>query len=285
MECASRFVDLLKSEEAREQVVLIVDGPIASEAESLLQPEHNLETRNRSARSIERSEAADLRHVLLRRQWQDRDVGRHDMVVRHVPSRLVHDADGMSVIGHVSGDFSQMLGRSVGITPGHNQRGRFAELGADGHLDLPLSATAISPGNVAISLSCWRVRPRPVSCRLTNTGSCEPCVRCSSWRLTRCGEASTLEMLITPLRACTIFPKKESYPLAAERVERTPRRGSRATMRMDPYEAFLLSSSVSCCLTVRRNKRLVRARASLGNRQISAQHLSADSRTYYVLCC
>lgn len=34
----------------------------------------------------------------LRRQWQNRDVGRHDKVVGHVPSRLVHDEDGMRVI-------------------------------------------------------------------------------------------------------------------------------------------------------------------------------------------
>jgi len=55
----------LKSEEAREQVVLIIDSPIASEAEALLQPEHRLETRDGSPRRVEGLEAADLRHVLL----------------------------------------------------------------------------------------------------------------------------------------------------------------------------------------------------------------------------
>ncbi len=65
MECRSRFVNLLKSKEAREQVVLIVDGPVAGKAEALLQPKHGFEPRDRSTRRPERSEAADLRHVLL----------------------------------------------------------------------------------------------------------------------------------------------------------------------------------------------------------------------------
>ena len=62
---SSRFVNFLKSEEARKQVVLIVDGAVAGKAKTLLQPEHRFETRNRSTRRTERSEAADLRHVLL----------------------------------------------------------------------------------------------------------------------------------------------------------------------------------------------------------------------------
>jgi hypothetical protein len=38
----------------------IVFGPIAREAEALLQPKHGLESSDRSPRSIEGSEAADL---------------------------------------------------------------------------------------------------------------------------------------------------------------------------------------------------------------------------------
>jgi hypothetical protein len=52
MGCASHFVNLLKSEEAREQIVLIIDGPLAGKAKPFPQPEH-------------RFESADLRHVLL----------------------------------------------------------------------------------------------------------------------------------------------------------------------------------------------------------------------------
>ena len=52
-----------KSEQACEQVVLIIDSPIASEAEAVLQLEHRFETRNRSARCAERLEAADLRQT------------------------------------------------------------------------------------------------------------------------------------------------------------------------------------------------------------------------------
>lgn len=61
----SRFVNLLKSEEAGEQVVLIIDSQIASKAETLLEPQHRFETRNRSARRIEGLETADLRLILL----------------------------------------------------------------------------------------------------------------------------------------------------------------------------------------------------------------------------
>lgn len=82
----------------------------------------------------------------LGRQWQDRDVGRHDKVVRHVPPRLVHDEDGMRIIGHVSGDFSQVLGHGVGITPGHDQRSRLSELGADGTEDIGRAGSLVMRG-------------------------------------------------------------------------------------------------------------------------------------------
>jgi hypothetical protein len=82
----------------------------------------------------------------LRRQWQDRDVGGHDKVVRHVPSRLVHDEDDMRVIDHVSGDFCQVLGHGVGITPGHDQRRRFTELWADGSEDIGRAGSLVMRG-------------------------------------------------------------------------------------------------------------------------------------------
>jgi hypothetical protein len=55
----------MKPEEARKQVVLVVDSPIAGKAEAFPQPEHRLETCNGSPRRVEGMEAADLRHVLL----------------------------------------------------------------------------------------------------------------------------------------------------------------------------------------------------------------------------
>ena len=39
----SRFVNLLKSEEAPEQIVLIVDGPLAGKSEAFAQPQHRFE--------------------------------------------------------------------------------------------------------------------------------------------------------------------------------------------------------------------------------------------------
>jgi hypothetical protein len=55
----------LKSEEAREQIVLIVDGPLAGKVKALPQPQHRFEPGIRPARGVERLETAHLRHVLL----------------------------------------------------------------------------------------------------------------------------------------------------------------------------------------------------------------------------
>ena len=60
-----RLVNLLKSEESRDQIILIVDGPATGETETLSQPQRRLEAGNRSARRSEGLKAADLRHVLL----------------------------------------------------------------------------------------------------------------------------------------------------------------------------------------------------------------------------
>jgi len=58
----------------------------------------------------------------LRRQGRYRDVAGDDEIIGHVPSCLVHVEDGMRIIGHVSGEFRQVLCHRVGITPGHDQR-------------------------------------------------------------------------------------------------------------------------------------------------------------------
>lgn len=55
----------MDSEQTRKQIILVIDGPIAGEAEAFLQPEHRLEARDCSSRCLEGLEAADLRHVLL----------------------------------------------------------------------------------------------------------------------------------------------------------------------------------------------------------------------------
>lgn len=60
-----RFVNFLKSEEVCEQIVLVVDGPIADEAEALSLPQHRLEAGDCSLCRFEGLEAADLRHVFL----------------------------------------------------------------------------------------------------------------------------------------------------------------------------------------------------------------------------
>ncbi len=60
-----RSVNLLKSEEPREQIILIVDGSIHGEAETLPQPQQHVEAGNRSSRRFQGLKAADLRHVLL----------------------------------------------------------------------------------------------------------------------------------------------------------------------------------------------------------------------------
>jgi len=72
----------------------------------------------------------------LRRQWQDRDVAWDDEIIGHVPARLIHDEDGMRIIGHVPRDFSQVLRHRVGVAPRHDQRCRFTLLGADGTEDI-----------------------------------------------------------------------------------------------------------------------------------------------------
>lgn len=51
--CFSCFVNLLQSEEARKQIVLVVDGPAAGKAKAFPQPQHRFETRDRSTRSVE----------------------------------------------------------------------------------------------------------------------------------------------------------------------------------------------------------------------------------------
>ena len=61
----SCFVNLLKSEEARKQIVLDVDGPATGKAKALSQPQHRLEARDGSPRRVEGLETSDFMHVLF----------------------------------------------------------------------------------------------------------------------------------------------------------------------------------------------------------------------------
>ena len=61
----SCFANLFESEEARKQIILVIDGPASGKAEALPQPQHRFETGDGPSRCVEGLEAADFRHVLL----------------------------------------------------------------------------------------------------------------------------------------------------------------------------------------------------------------------------
>lgn len=60
-----------------------------------------------------------------------------------MPAGLVHDEGGMCAISDVMGYFYQMLGYGVGITPGHDESGSLAKLGADGTEDVGGSGSLV----------------------------------------------------------------------------------------------------------------------------------------------
>jgi len=47
-----------------------------------------------------------------------------------VPSCLIHDEDGVGIVGDVSGDFDQVLVHGMGIAPRHDKGGGLAVFGA-----------------------------------------------------------------------------------------------------------------------------------------------------------
>lgn len=67
----------------------------------------------------------------FRRQGQDGDIFEDQQVVGHVPSCLVHDEDGVRIVGDVSGDLDQMLVHGMGIAPRHDESCGLAVLRAD----------------------------------------------------------------------------------------------------------------------------------------------------------
>jgi len=52
-------------------------------------------------------------------------------MVGHVPACLIHDEDGVRVLVNMTGDFGQVLGHRVGVTPWHDECRRLTELRAD----------------------------------------------------------------------------------------------------------------------------------------------------------
>jgi len=59
----------------------------------------------------------------LGREWQDGDVFRNDEIVGHVPSGLIHDEDGVAIVGDVAGYLDQVLVHGMGVKPGHDEDG------------------------------------------------------------------------------------------------------------------------------------------------------------------
>lgn len=87
--------------------------------------------------------AHELPDVLYRVQlrafgWQrhDGDVGRHDELMRQVPSGLVDEKHGVSVRCDGRCDFGEVQAHRLGVAAGQHKSGPFAFPGADGAEDI-----------------------------------------------------------------------------------------------------------------------------------------------------
>ena len=67
----------------------------------------------------------------FRRQGLYRDVFGDLQIVGHVPSCLIHDENGVRIIGNVSSDFDEMLVHGMSIAPRHDEGCGLALFGAD----------------------------------------------------------------------------------------------------------------------------------------------------------
>ncbi len=74
-----------------------------------------------------------------RRQWDEGDVAWDFECLREVPACLIDDDDGMSARCHDSGDFLEMEGHGLGISPGKHVRGADAARGTNGTVRVPPS--------------------------------------------------------------------------------------------------------------------------------------------------
>ena len=60
-----------------------------------------------------------------------------------MPSRLVHDEDGVCVIGDIAGYLDQVLVHGMGIAPWHDESSSLTLLGADGTEDIGRSGSLV----------------------------------------------------------------------------------------------------------------------------------------------
>jgi hypothetical protein len=77
------------------------------------------------------------------RQRHDRDAGRHDEPVRHVPACLIHQQHGMGARRDLGGDFGEMQGHRMKIAAGHDEGRALAFPGADRAEDVGRSRALI----------------------------------------------------------------------------------------------------------------------------------------------
>jgi hypothetical protein len=98
----------------------------------------------------------------LRRQRDERDVGRHLELVRQVPSGLIKQQHGMCMGRHRGRDLGEMQAHGCGVAVGQDEARRLALLGADGAEEVgrrralilrrggPGAASGPAPGNLVL---------------------------------------------------------------------------------------------------------------------------------------
>ena len=88
------------------------------------------------------------------RQREERDVERHDELVRQMPAGLIDQHDRVSARRHGGRDLRQVQGHHRGVAPGQYQSRSLTFLGADGAEDVGRSGALIAR----------RRRPRAAQC-------------------------------------------------------------------------------------------------------------------------
>ena len=78
------------------------------------------------------------------RQWQEGDVGRHDELVRAMPSGLVEDQHGVRSRCHCLGDLGQMQGHRRAVAAQQDEGRALALPGTDRAEDVGRSGTLIA---------------------------------------------------------------------------------------------------------------------------------------------
>ena len=80
----------------------------------------------------------------FRRQWQEGDVGRHDELVRKVPSGLVEHQHGVRSRCHCPGDLGQMQGHCRAVAARQDEGGALTLPGTDRAEDIGRSGALIA---------------------------------------------------------------------------------------------------------------------------------------------